>query len=102
MKVEEGNAYSIKLTSGQEVVARITKIDKEYYHLDKPLTIGQGPKGMEFLPIMFTAELLADSALTKIAVAMISPPRPDVLEAYEQSIDPKSIITPQTKRIITG
>ncbi len=101
MKVEKGNAYAIKLTSGQELVGNVIDIDDEYYYLEKPLTIGQGQKGMEFLPIMFTGIHLSDSPLRKTAVALLSPVRPDVLEAYKDSIDPKQIVTPK-KQIITG
>lgn len=101
MKIEKGNIYSFKLTSGQELVAKLVDFDNEYYHIEKPLTIGNGPKGMEFLPVMVTAPLMEDSALRATAIAMVSPPREDVLESYKDSVDPKKILTPH-KKIIHG
>ncbi len=44
IKVEE--VYAFKMTSGQEIVATIESVDDEYYHLQSPLTLGQGQAGM--------------------------------------------------------
>ncbi len=104
MKIEVDNIYVFKLTSGQEVVGKVTAITDELYELDRPLTVGQGPQGLELVPITAIGQHLADSSLFKTAIAMALPIREDVLSVYEQSIDPEAvhILTPDTKQIITG
>ena len=102
MEIKTDKIYAFKMTSGQEIVAKITSIDDEYYHVASPLTIGQGQHGMEFLPAMFCAMLMEDSAMLKTSVSLIAPTRDDVVEAYNASIDPSDILTPQKKQIITG
>jgi len=101
MKVEVGNIYSFKLTSGQEMVAKLVNEDDEHYYLKSPLTIGQGAKGMEFLPMMFTGVMLGDVATRKFAVAMIAEPNENTELAYSESVDPTAILTPK-KKIILG
>jgi len=103
MEIKKDEVYAFKLTCGQEVVARITDLTDDGYTLESPLTIGQGNKGMEFLPVMFTAEFGKPAVLKHIGIAMILPCRDDVKEAYEESIKPQSdILTPGNKQIITG
>jgi len=100
-KIEIGIIYSFKLTSGQEIVGKLTEADDEFYYLEKPLTIGNGQHGMTLMPVMMTGEALADSMVYKSSVAMVVPTRADVSEAYLESVDPSAIITP-VKQIITG
>lgn len=102
MEVKEDKIYAFKMTSGQEIVAKVESIDDEYYHLSSPLTIGQGPKGMEFLPAMFCSNLMEDSAMLKTSVAIVSPARDDIVEVYNESVNPSKIVKPGPKQIITG
>jgi len=106
MEIKADEIYSFKLTCGQEVVAKVLEIAEEGYHLDAPLTIGQGQNGMEFLPVMFTAEFGTKGLLHYIGVALALPCREDVKEAYIESVKPQEeksgIITPGPKQIITG
>ena len=102
MEIKVDNIYAFKMTSGQEIVAKIESIDDEYYHVLSPLTIGQGQAGMEFLQAMFCANLMEDTAVLKTSVSMIAPARDDVIVAYEDSINPSNVLKPVTKQIITG
>jgi hypothetical protein len=100
MEIKVAEIYAFKMTSGQEIVAKVESIDDEYYHVATPLTIGQGQQGMEFLQAMFCAKIMEDSAMLKTSVSMVAPVRDDVKEAYEASINPSEIITPGKKQII--
>jgi len=103
IKVKQNGIYAFKMTSGQEIVGKIEDLDDDYYYIVAPLTIGQGQKGMEFLPAMFCAEFLADTAMVRTSVAMVSPAREDVVVAYKESVAPQSaIIGGKPKQIITG
>jgi len=100
IKVEE--IYAFKMTSGQEIVAKVASMDDEYYHLASPLTIGQGQQGMEFLDALFCAERFEDVAMLKTSVSIVAPARKDIQEVYKESVNPTQILTPGKEQIITG
>jgi len=103
MEIKKNEIYAIKLTCGQEIVAKVLEIGDDGFHLAAPLTIGQSQQGgMEFLPAMFTAEFGTEAFMHNVGIAMILPCRKDVKEAYKESIDPKKIVTQGKKQIITG
>ena len=102
MEIKVDNIYAFKMTSGQEIVAKIASMDDEYYHLESPLTIGQGHQGMEFLDAMFCAERFEDVAMLKTSVSIIAPARKDIQEVYKESVNPSKVLKPVTKQIITG
>jgi len=102
MEIKVGNIYAFKMTSGQEIVAKLSDMDDNYYHLAGPLTIAQGASGMEFIPAMFCAAVGEDSLMLKTSVDFISNAREDIKEVYEESLNPSSVIKPGKKQIITG
>ena len=102
MEIEKDKVYTFKLTSGQEVIAKVADIDNDYYHVSAALTLGQGPNGVGFMPAISSGEPIVDTPLLKMAVAMITPTREDIREAYVESVDPSGIIKPEPKQIITG
>lgn len=100
MKIKEEEIYAFKMTSGQEIVAKLVSTDDEYYHVASPLTIGQGPEGMEFLSAMFCTNQFEDMAMLKTSVSIIAPAREDIQEVYTASVNPSKIVTPGKKQII--
>jgi hypothetical protein len=102
MEIKIDGIYSFKLHSGQEIIGKIISIDEDGYQLDAPLTIGQGQNGMEFMPVMFTTALGDPAKMYFSGLAMTLPTREDVVEAYNESINPSSVLKPVTKQIITG
>ena len=102
MEIKAGEIYAMRLINGQEIVARIEEIDDTHYHLAAPLTIGQGNAGqMEFQPPLFCAAPASDAAVLISQVGFTMAAREDIIEVYNQSINPSEIITPK-KQIITG
>jgi len=55
MKYEVGQVYTIKLNSGEELIAKVIEITDTQLVITDPLSIAQGPKGMTLIPSMFTA-----------------------------------------------
>jgi hypothetical protein len=100
MEIKENELYVFRLATGQEIIAKLTQIDDDGYHLDKPLTLMQGEQGMQLAPITFSGAPLAPAVLSKDGI-MVTPIRDDLQEVYEKSVDPSEIITP-SKQIITG
>lgn len=57
MKFEQNQVYSIKLTSGEELVAKVVaQPSDEHIELSEPLSIAPNPQGMGLIPSMFTAD----------------------------------------------
>ena len=67
--VTEGEVITLKLTSGEEIVAKLVEDSAVYYKLSKPMVIGMGQKGPGLMPYLFTvhpdkAVRLAKSTVT--------------------------------------
>jgi len=100
--VNEGEINTIKLTSGEEVVTKIMKIDEGVLVIKQPVSIGPNPNGGPpmLIPSMFTAEMEKDVILYATSISMIAPTREDVKVAYIKATT--GIDVPAKKQIITG
>ena len=56
MNITIGETYTFKLTSGEEVVAKVTEVDGHYVSLHDPVSVAPGPQGMGLIQSMFTAD----------------------------------------------
>ena len=50
--VSKGEVITLKLTSGEEIVAKLTEETDSYYKLSKPMVIGMGPSGPGLMPYL--------------------------------------------------
>jgi len=55
-KFKEGNHITLKLVSGEEVIAKFKDITSDYISIDKALVLMQGPQGLAFGTFFSTAE----------------------------------------------
>lgn len=55
MTIKEGEVYTFKLTSGEEVVGKVTAIEDNNVLLHDPVSVAPGPQGMGLMQSMFTA-----------------------------------------------
>lgn len=58
MKLEIDEIVSLKLTSGEELVAKIVKERDEmgFITISEPVSVAPGPQGLGLIPSLFTAE----------------------------------------------
>jgi hypothetical protein len=63
--VKPDEVYTFKLTSGEEVVGKVTAVDAEWITVTNPVSIAPGPQGMGLVPAMFTA---APASTTQINI----------------------------------
>jgi hypothetical protein len=68
--VSAGEVITLKLTSGEEIVAKLTEETNEHYKLSKPMVIGMGAKGPGLMPYLFTVSPNADIRLLKTTVTV--------------------------------
>jgi hypothetical protein len=56
MKLNIGHVYTIKLNSGEELVAKVESvIDEKYFTVQEPLSVAPNHQGMGLIPSLFTS-----------------------------------------------
>lgn len=100
--MNEGEISTIKLTSGEEVVAKIMNVADGMLVVKHPVSIGPNPQGGApmLVPSMYTAEMDKDVILYASAISMVAPTREDVKVSYIKATT--GIDVPAKKQIITG
>ena len=98
--INEGEISTIKLASGEELVAKIMKIEDGMLIIKQPVSIAPGPQNMQLVPSMFTAELDKDVILYASAIALIAPTRSDIKTSYIKATS--GIDVPPEKKILVG
>ena len=68
--VMEGEVITFKLTSGEEIVAKLLENGPMYYKLSRPMVIGMGPKGPGLMPYLFTVHPDKEIKLAKSTVTV--------------------------------
>ena len=66
----EGEVVTLKLTSGEEIVAKLVEDGAVYYKLKNPQVIGMGPKGPGLMPYLFTVNPRTEVNLHKSTVTV--------------------------------
>ena len=68
--VSEGEVITLKLTSGEELVAKLVEDSVSYYKLKNPMVIGMGQKGPGLMPYLFTVSPDKEIKLSKTTVTV--------------------------------
>jgi hypothetical protein len=68
--VSVGEVITLKLTSGEEIVAKLTEETDAYFKLSKPMVIAMGAKGPGLMPYLFTVNPNTDVKLFKTTVTV--------------------------------
>lgn len=68
--VSPGEVITLKLTSGEEIVAKLVEEFDTCYKLSKPMVIGMGPKGPGLMPYLFTVHPDKEVKLLKGTVTL--------------------------------
>ena len=69
----EGEVVTLKLTSGEEIVAKLVEDGPLHYKLKNPQVIGMGPKGPGLMPYLFTVSPDKEIKLQKSTVTVADP-----------------------------
>ena len=68
--VAVGEVITFKLTSGEELVAKLTEETDAYYKLSRPMVIGMGQQGPGLMPYLFTVHPDKEVKLSKSTVTV--------------------------------
>jgi hypothetical protein len=82
MTYEVGTVYTIKLNSGEELVAKVTGVDGTQLSITDPVSIAQGPKGMTLIPSMFTVDISKSITLNTNSVTLYGHTEDSVKDQY--------------------
>jgi hypothetical protein len=82
--VSAGEVITLKLTSGEEIVARLGEETETHYKLTKPTVIGMTPKGPGLMPYLFTVAPDKEISLLKSAVSVVASSDKEFADQYLQ------------------
>jgi hypothetical protein len=67
-----GEVATFKLTSGEEIVAKLVEETDAYYKLSRPMVIAMGQQGPGLMPYLFTVSPDKDIKLAKGTVTVVA------------------------------
>lgn len=68
--ITAGQVITIKLTSGEELVAKLISDEIMHYKLAHPMVIAMSPKGPALMPYLFTVDPDKEIRIVKSVVAV--------------------------------
>ena len=83
-KFKEENIITLKLTSGEEVIAKFKSLNSDYISIEKALILMQGPKGLAFGTFFATAEQNEPINICKNKIISIANINAKIKEEYER------------------
>jgi hypothetical protein len=83
--VTAGEVVTLKLTSGEELVAKLIEDGASYYKLSRPMVIGMGQQGPGLMPYLFTIHPDKEIKLNKSAVTVIEATDKQFADQFIQS-----------------
>lgn len=99
MTIEPNEIYTFKLTTGEEVVAKVLEIHEDSLIVKTPISTVLSQQGLQMMPTLFSSVLEQNVRLNKNAWVMVAVTRNDVRNSY---IEATTGIAPVNKQIITG
>jgi hypothetical protein len=83
--VAVGEVITLKLTSGEELVAKLAEETDSYFKLSKPMVIGMGQKGPGLMPYLFTVSPDREVKLLKTTVTVAEPTDKQFADQFVES-----------------
>lgn len=99
MTIKVGEVYTLKLTSGEEVVARVNAIEDQYLLLHDPVSVAPGPQGLGLMQSLFTANPKDPARLNINSVTIFALTDESVKSKYIEATT--GLVVPD-KKIIMG
>lgn len=97
--MEVGQVYTFKINSGEELIAKVVEITRDNIIISDPVSVAPGPKGMQLIPSMFTADTEAKITLNTNSVSLYAPTEDSVKMKY---VEATTGISVPDKKIILG
>ena len=79
---KDGDTVSFKLSSGEEIVARLEKEDEKSYTLKKPMVLIAQQQGLGLAPFMFSVSPDSKFVLRANSVSCVSKTETEIAKQY--------------------
>lgn len=83
--VSAGEVITLRIVSGEEVVAKLTEETDTTYKVSKPMTVTISNQGIGLMPFVFTTSPDKILEINKSAVSMIAPTDMGFADQYTES-----------------
>ena len=97
--IKLNDIHTFKLTSGEEVIAKVTEIEQDYLVLTNPVSVAPGPQGLGLMQSMFTADPAESVRLNTNTVTIYAPTDASIKSKYIEATT--GLVIPD-KKIIMG
>lgn len=84
-KLKKNDIICFRITTGEEIVAKLKDESDTTYTVVKPLALVNGPKGVHMAPAMVTVDQTAEIVYNKSAIISSSTPTKAVEGSYVQN-----------------
>ena len=99
MNLDTGKIYTLKLNSGEELVAKVLKTEFGTLQVSHPLSMAMSQQGIQMVPSLFSADLQKVDINTA-SIAMSTEAREDVVKAYTEATTGLDLSA--SKQMLTG
>jgi hypothetical protein len=69
--ITPGEVVTLKLTSGEELIAKLVEESSTFYRLSRPMVIGMGQQGPGLMPYLFTVHPNKEVKIQKTSVVVV-------------------------------
>ena len=99
MNIRINEVYTFKLNSGEELIAKVIKIEENNIIIEEPVSVAPGPQGMGLVPSLFTADPKTETRLNITSISVFAMTDESIKVKYIQATT--GISVPQ-KKIVLG
>lgn len=99
MSLTPNEIYSLKLNSGEELIAKVIDAQDTHIILHEPVSVAPGPQGLGLVPSLFTSKRNENVRLNTSSVALIAATDEAVKSKYIEAV---TGIKMPDKKIVMG
>ncbi len=85
MNIKTDEVYTLKLNSGEELIAKVKGIEGNELIVAEPVSIAPGPQGMGLVPSMFTADPKGEYRLNTNSISIYAVTDASVKNKYVEA-----------------
>jgi hypothetical protein len=83
--ISAGSVISLKLTSGEEIIARFVEKTVTGHRVLKPMVLTMGPKGIGLIPYLITANMENELEIFNSAITVVTETDKEFSDQYMQN-----------------
>jgi hypothetical protein len=99
ISITPNTVYTLKLNSGEELIAKVTQTGGEFITIEEPVSIAPTQQGMQMIPSVFTANPKGEFKLNTNSIALYAETDDSIKMKY---IEATTGIKIPDKKIVLG